>query len=138
MPIEFDLECTDIDGINRTFLCRIIDELNGNNITVSVHFVPPLPSGDFFQVTIHRLNLDTAITTAIYSHDQEYRGKGIPEALLPWISNHLNTTVVSSSNRNPRLNGERRSEEATKMWERLCRKRIAKKLEDSDHYEILR
>ncbi len=136
MTEEFEVECKSKTGENFGYLVKAIFDENGQNYIFNIHAIPPIASNDFFQVTVHIKDQKTAKTTAIYANDSYYRQKGIPETVLPLIASFLNRKLVSSSQRIPLLTGERRSQEATSMWERLTHKGIAIYNSQLDHYEI--
>jgi hypothetical protein len=76
----------------------------------------------------------------IHHHSLEkYSAKGIPDAMLPEISRLHDVTIVSSPTRGESGIGQedvRRSDDATKMWKRLCSNGIAEYDQESDVFTL--
>jgi len=75
------------------------------------------------------------VTMLINYGYEEYTGKGISEALIPEIGRALGRQVTSSSNRFPNTN-EYRSDAATKVWQKLEVKGMARYDRDEDRYYL--
>lgn len=81
---------------------------------------------------------------AISGNDTKYSAKGIPEALLPFVSRLLGKRICSSRSKGDdniiRTYGsgttEFRTEDATKMWNRLVSKGLAEYYPDEDIYRL--
>jgi hypothetical protein len=69
-------------------------------------------------------------------HRPEYVSKGIPDALLPFLHKMLGRPICSSR---PSVTGtnEFRTVDATKMWDRLVRKGIARYFADKQIYRTV-
>ena len=90
----------------------------------------PSYEGDFFEVTLELLDNCTAQTTEIYGN--RLRGKGIPEVFLPIIAGILDRNLRSSSS--AKKADRWRTEDATRMWERLRKQGLAGYDEATDQY----
>ena len=85
-----------------------------------------------FQLTI--INDDTLKVTSIFAGNDRQRKKGIPEALILMSRSLFNKKITSSSRSN--INAEFRNSAATKVWERLVQKDLAKYNVAKDIYEL--
>lgn len=129
---ENEVTCTGRDGIQRTFIVRHEKCAWKDEWTFRVYATPTLISGEFFELSLKVISGDMAKIIAIHNNGEDaYKAKGIPEALLPFASKVTDKKIVSSS-----TNDEDgyRTPDATKMWERLCRKGLAEKDEDNDRF----
>jgi hypothetical protein len=70
-----------------------------------------------------------------HNHDNEYKGKGIPEYLIPFLMKKLQIQIVSSTNIG--IPGEHRSSEANKFWERMIVNKKAIRNVECKWYEFI-
>jgi len=98
--------------------------------------MPNHPSGDFFELRLVSYDSKTLMIDIIDSH-RHYSGVGIPEVLLPFVSEITEMKIVSSSNMHKLYEKEFRSDNATKMWERLISKEMAYKDNECDRYVLV-
>jgi hypothetical protein len=75
--------------------------------------------------------------TDMFIGKNAHRRKGIPEALILEAKRIFDKRIISSSNKQSILIAERRSRDATKVWERLVNKGFAIYNEAQDIFEIL-
>lgn len=122
------IQCTDASGQVRTFNWTYIPDQTEPQHSFRVETIPPLASGDVFELTFTDLDPVTVRQTWIgVSHpmaDQSYRAKGIPDAMLPVIKQQLARDVQSSPAQAVGT-GIYRTVEVEKMWQRLVAKNLA-------------
>ncbi len=122
------ITCTSEDGVERTFVFEEPDDevtSDGDRqlfYRIKTHLdavfsfelqLQEKPDGDFKVIAIG------------HYYRQEYAAKGIPDSLLPYLARHLGRHLCSSQAYVDGTN-EFRSHAATKMWDRLVRKGLAK------------
>jgi hypothetical protein len=91
-----------------------------------------------FQLTLRELRPRCFVVKYIGPNDGNYlRGIGVPDALLPWAKMHLGANTIESSKTLVLGTTDRRSPDATKMWQRLCDKGLALYSQDSDRYALV-
>lgn len=112
------ITCVGRDQIQRTFELSYEKTPFEEQWRFIVRCIPALKSREFFEATIEVIDDSTARVAVIVANSSEYRVVGIPDALLPLAANLLNRRIVSSSNKSGRPS-ERRSDQATGMWERF-------------------
>jgi hypothetical protein len=82
----------------------------------------PLPDGSYFVMYIDANTV--------------YRGHGIPDMLLPFAAKYL-STKIRSSQKMAQDGNTWRTEEATKMWDRLVSAGIAVYNREEDVYRVI-
>ena len=118
------ITCVGRDGASRQFTVAY----EKNNLEDAWDFrvtaIPPLVSGEWFDMSVQPVDATTVKIIAISSNVPEYSAKGIPEALIPFAAQELGKVFVSS----PRSGeaGEFRTDAASKMWERIKKSGHAK------------
>lgn len=127
MQIE-KLKATGKDKIEKTYILKIKENKQKNNITYYI-YENDIRGEDFFQFEAILENDKYRVKT-MYAHENKYKGKGLPEAILEHFFNRYKKQVYSSKNSNV----ETRSSEATKMWSRLVKKNLAKFDKNIDRY----
>jgi hypothetical protein len=112
------LECTGRDLITRTFGYKSRKDQFEEIWHFEVHTDPPQVSGEFFELSVTDIGSGKFQITMISHHEiPAYKAMGIPDALLPVVSQQLVKKLCSSpSEVKP---GNYRTDAATKMWERL-------------------
>ncbi|MGX0136290.1 hypothetical protein [Cupriavidus metallidurans] len=131
MPI---FQCVDKHGNQRGFEYKIVR--NGNEVTFRVTNIPPLPTGDFFDLKVEHIDAThVRIVMLHHYYVPAYAGKGIPDALLPIVSQELGKTVQSSPTSG--AGAVYRTEAATSMWKRLEAKGMATYDQQMDIYTLL-
>ena len=87
----------------------------------------------FFEFTIQKEGQDRLRVVMMENFfREEYKGKGIPEAMIMMLARTSGKTVTSSSNgAEP---GEYRSTSADKIWQRLVRSNLARYNLEEDRY----
>jgi hypothetical protein len=94
-------------------------------------------AGDWFEFNVVETTDDVVKVIAMHNHTSDYKGKGIPEAMIRAASKWLGKTIFSSSN-SPiivRQSGkpvEYRTDPATAAWKRLTATEEAIYLDDLD------
>lgn len=132
-----EIECFGKDGIRRIFKYKFDYDHQEKSWHFRVYTVDD-SSVDFFESTVKLIDDNTVQQISIEVNDQQHYGaKGIPESLLPEISNVLDKKLISSPSQHPDTS-IRRNESATKMWWRLCKKKIAEYDIERDIFNILR
>lgn len=130
------INCTGRDGITRVFDYVSSLDLNGEEWTFRVTPIPPLPSADFFDVTVRELTAGIVQVVQINHYNvPELMAKGIPEALLPIVKASLNVSVTSSPTKGNSGNVYR-TPAATKMWKRLESMGLASYDPNADIYSL--
>jgi hypothetical protein len=133
------IECVGKDRIERTFVFddpRVLPTPSGS---LEYRFAVTTDSNarEYFELILEGDDGDLRIDSITHNRHQQYRAKGIPDALLPYVSSLLELRIRSSRS-NPEPVGKarirQRCPDATKMWERLVKKGIAEYLEDEDFF----
>lgn len=117
---------------------------DGETSFFQVEFMSPLEilvrseeSQDFFYLALHAVDDNTVQITEInHNHNPAFKGKGIPEILLPHVANKLRKQIISSSHKYPLKENEYRSIYANKMWNRLVGKALAVYDTEKDIYKL--
>lgn len=130
MPI---FQCVDKHGNQRGFEYTIV--LNGNEVTFRVTNIPPLPTGEFFDLKVEHIDAAHVRIVMLHHHyEPAYVGKGIPDALLPIASRELGKAVQSSPTSS--AGAIYRTDAATRMWKRLEAKGMATYDSQTDVYTL--
>jgi len=128
--------CTGNDNVARTFE---YEHIFNDSEAVPYHLfrVFSLPkSNDFYSMEISKsLNGKFIITSIANNSDPALKGKGITEKMIQEARTILGQSIWSSSNRGHKFfETEWRSEPATKIWERLVKKKLASYDPINDRY----
>ena len=127
--------CTGKDALVRTFRYESAKDQFGNIWHFCVSTIPPLASGEVFDLSVTLISQDTVQITANTNHNEPaYVAMGIPDTLLPAVSHQLGKTVCSSPTSG--APGVFRTPEATKMWRRLQSNGLATYDATSDIYTL--
>lgn len=131
--------CRGKDGATRAFLVKRVDPFE-SEIMFSITGVGPswseIPGEFHFKVMDDSRGLKVTMMSCETFPD--YCGKGIPEAMIEFVSKTFNKVVVSSSNDpNQAEVGESRKLGATKAWCRLMRSGKAVYHPDRDYFEFV-
>ncbi|OGI05902.1 MAG: hypothetical protein A2Y40_03165 [Candidatus Margulisbacteria bacterium GWF2_35_9] len=132
------IQCTGKDNQVRDFTIFEQDENHNKN---EYHYLLQKNvifdmSVDSFQLTLKEIDKVNLQLISINKNDEElYGAKGIPESVLPFISN-LKQKNIKSSRTRIGIKGEFRTEDADKMWKRLFEKKIASYDSDNDYYYV--
>lgn len=130
------LVCMGHDGLPHIFEYVVKRDSLSSEWRYRVTTDPAPQSGEFFELTLVDLEDGTSRVSWMGHHGaEEYRAKGIPEALLQIASTQLRKTIQSSQERG-NTGDVRRSPEATKVWERLVARGLAAYDEKTDVYRI--
>lgn len=130
-----NVDCTGKDTVTRTFRYDSDKDQFADIWHFRVHNIPPLASGEVFDLSVTLIATDTVQITAIANHnDPAYVGMGIPDALLPTVSQQLGKKLCSSPNSG--VAGVFRTPAATKMWARLRSHGSATYDADADIYTL--
>ena len=135
----YSINCVGKDGVERTF----VFEAPKKEQTYEGHwefFVVVKTCIDaiyFFELRLRQTPEDEFQIIAI-SHDNyaDYVSKGIPDALLPRLSEILGGPIRSSRSDIEGTN-EFRTPAASKMWDRLVNKELARYYAEEDVYRTL-
>jgi hypothetical protein len=124
-------------GTSREFLWRVTKDAFEDKWTFRVETEDNWRSNQCFELSVAALDDDTVRVIMMKHHEQEeYRAKGIPDALLPEIKRHLAKNVESSPEA-AESGGVYRTQDATKVWKRLETKGLATYNEVRDVYLLL-
>lgn len=129
------LTCTGEDGIIRAFDYTVTQNSQGTEWTYRVRSNPPPESDQCFELTVELISSSEVRIAAMYNNGElAYIAKGIPDSILPLIASELNKSVCSS----PSNGGGNtfRTAAATKVWDRLAGKGLAKYSAGEDVYRI--
>lgn len=134
------LRCSDATGVTRTYVydCAKIQDVPEEYLFRV--YAKPLNNGDhWFNLTIRPIDSNTLLSMFMdATMTPQYRGKGIPEALLIEIARCPGVRIVSCSNRDGRklFKEESRNCKATKVWLRLQDQGLASYCPDTDRYSL--
>jgi len=93
---------------------------------------------EWFDFKIAFLDNDLIKVTDMFIGKDKHRKKGIPEALILETKRlYGQKKIISSSNIHKLITNEWRRSEATKVWERLVSKSLAKYNQSLDTFELL-
>lgn len=127
--------CVGRDGMERQFEYKALEQSSSGEWRYIVTTIPPLSSGEFFELTVTELDGQTVRVVMMDHHNVlEYVAMGIPEALLPVAKAELGKIVQSSPTRGETAD-VRRSLPATKVWERLVASGSATYDSENDIYQ---
>lgn len=94
---------------------------------------PEYSGNDHFYARFVKEDAQTIRLSEIFANKDFYRGKGIPEGLFAFVSHTTNLTIRSSTTSSD-SGAERRSDDATRMWERMLTKGLAEYCPVEDRY----
>lgn len=129
------LKCVDKDGKEEFFILKSHRSHDEQKIHYSVHTEPAPSSGEFFELTIEDLGNEFKVVAMFNHGEKAFKKKGIPDALLVYIASTHGKPVCSSRTTGP--HGEYRTQDATKVWDRLVTNNTASYFPDEDVYRIL-
>ena len=135
---ENKLSCVGADGGNYEFLWRVTKDRFEEKWIFRVETDANMNTGKCFELTVVAGNNDpdTVCIVMMHHYDQdEYRAKGIPDALIPVIKQELGLSVESSPRRGATTDVYR-TDAATAVWDRLVRKGLASYAADRDVYVL--
>jgi hypothetical protein len=131
---SFQRTCFGQDGQSHVFLCYA----DYDSFEKEWHFrvlVKP-DSRDWFELTLRECDEKTCQVSMITNNNRdEYRSKGIPEALLP-LASKVCGRILISSRQNVAGEAEYRTECAEEMWLRLIEKGLACYDSSEDRYVL--
>src|SRR5438105_3770106 len=131
------LLCTGRDGVERRFEYSVEKDQFEETWHFRVQTVPPQPDGEAFDLSVTALDDFTVRQVMLAHHNNEaYAAMGIPDALIPLVAAELTKQVVSSPTAADDT-GVYRTEAATKVWERLVGKGVARYDPAADVYTYL-
>lgn len=125
--------CTGKDDIDREYYIHVRKTYEG----YPQFFVndEEIMTGNAFELILKPVDEKSYMIMMMNSH-QKYGGFGIPDALIPFLAQYLESSVCSS----PRMSEDRnywRTDEATKVWERLVSVGKARYEKTTDIYHIV-
>jgi hypothetical protein len=131
------LDCIDAHGNPCVFVYDFSFDRLEQQWRFKVQTDPPLPSQEFFNMTLKVLE-DGRLRVIMMNSNEEvrYRRKGIPEALLLAAKDHLKEAIESSPRHGTSLD-IRRNEQASKYWKRLEARGLAVHDTEHDVYRLL-
>lgn len=128
------ITCIGKDQIERLFYVHFRDDLHGEHrllVSDTIEIV-----GDFFEVVLRPQGLSLLRVVSINNYRlAKYTHKGIPAAVLTRAAQHFDSRIESS----PVFSADqkdRRSEDATRMWEGMVRRGQANRYLDRDQFYI--
>jgi hypothetical protein len=132
----FTISCTGQDGVCRNFtLCISQDRLGG--LAINVHTIPEQQSGISFEITLKPTGPNEYRQTEIFHHIVDgYKAKGIPDTAIPFLCQNFSISIESSPS-STQGNAHSRTGAATKMWDRLVAKGLARYSPDRDVYHVV-
>lgn len=92
---------------------------------------------EWFDFKLAPIDNDTLKVTDMFIGKESHRMKGIPEALILEAGKIFGKRIISSSDKHPILMNEWRRGAASKVWERLVQKGLAKYNSDKDYYCLI-
>ncbi len=135
---ENALSCVGADGASYEFLWRVTKDPFEDKWIFRVATEANVNTGRSFELTVVAADSDpnTVRIVMMHHYDQdEYRAKGIPDALLPVIKRELHMSVESSP-RQGATTDVYRTDAATAVWKRLVRNGLAAYAADRDVYVL--
>jgi hypothetical protein len=135
--------CTDPKNASQHFFfleTEVGTDPDGRFLKFLVHLRnPPRPDEDDLYFAEFRFigSPEVQSMTLNNSGRSHYRGKGITEAVFAEVARLTGLTLVSSSDKYPKLDTERREPEATKVWERLVSDNRARYDSTTDRYTYI-
>jgi hypothetical protein len=96
---------------------------------------------DFFEFIAEEIDEETfKIKTVSHNNQEIYIAKGIPEQMIFELASLSTKNIISSSNKShsKKIEGEFRTPQATKVWERIKNIGHANYLEEKDIYSFQR
>lgn len=135
----FEINCTGRDGEQTTFQCDgEQDQIDKKKWHFRAYTPPPPEPMEWFDLTVEEINDTTVRQVMINNHtNPAYVAKGIPEELMSKVQKLLEKDVESSPTISE-TGADWRTPDATKMWDRLCKKDMATYDEETDTYRLNR
>jgi hypothetical protein len=131
-----ELTCTGVDGISNTFYFDKKDHDCDGSISITV-WVKPQREGNSLELLLVPFDSSSyRIQMITHNRKSEFKAKGIPDTLLPVVSQQLKKRIISSRKRKITGCDEYRTDEADKMWDRLVEKGIAEYDNTTGRYSI--
>lgn len=130
------LQCVGSDGEVRTFYVEGPAD-TGGGLRFLVHWRnPPAADDDWFEARFRRLTEDLAQSVMLsHNYIPAYMRRGIPEQVILYAADVLNTKIISSPVVSERL-GEYLVEPARKAWDRLVATGKAVFVSERNRYEL--
>ncbi|MDB6042436.1 MAG: hypothetical protein JWM63_987 [Gammaproteobacteria bacterium] len=137
-PEPRNLPCVGADGELREFLWRVTEDPLNEKWIFRVETQDKWLSGECFELVMGLLPDADGVRVVMMNHyeQDDYRAKGIPDALLPKIKRHLELNVESSPESGDTTD-VRRTPAATSVWKRLVASKLADYDPDRDVYFLL-
>jgi hypothetical protein len=135
---ENKLICVGADGASYEFLWRVTKDQFEDKWIFRVETEANCNTGRSFELTAVASDddLNTVRIVMMHHYDQdEYKAKGIPDALLPVVKRELGMSVESSP-RQGATTDIYRTDAATAVWDRLVGKGLATYAADRDVYVL--
>lgn len=127
--------CIDKNEQVRTFDYSVSELSLSSEWEYRVTTIPPLVSGEFFQLRVKEISPQTVRVVMLKHNDEpSYIAMGIPDKLLQIVKQDLSKNVESSPTMSQE--GDSRNELATKVWDRLVAKNLASYDSSNDIYKL--
>lgn len=137
------IRCSGKDGTIRDFIVTSEEETSYDEsddgereVTFWVKSSPDAPES--FELSLREKAMgEFQVVWVGPQNGREHRGMGIPETLLPYAKQTLAAKKIRSSRSNIEGTTDRRTQDATKMWERLKSKGMARYDRADDRYSLV-
>lgn len=130
--MTFNTVCTGRDCQENLYNFHISNETTKYRVNIANE--DETPSWGILDFQFDVINDDTLHCSNMYIDNEDYKSKGIPDAVIMNLAKILNKTIVSSTRFKD--NGEHLHEPAKKVWERLVTKGVAHFDETTGRYKI--
>jgi hypothetical protein len=132
------LNCIGRDELLRTFYLYQFSMFSAQpELVFRVYESPDASDSQSFEFTLVEEEDGSLKITMMHHHDDpRYAAKGIPDSAIPEIARITDKLIRSSSNTRPSTGSERRSEHATKVWQRLEERGMARYDNERDVYYL--
>ncbi|MDD3856072.1 hypothetical protein [Sulfurimonas sp.] len=116
----FEADCIARDGHTNLYKFHILQE--GRIYRVNIANEDGTPNWGIITFTFTFFDENTLHFSNMYIENDDYKMKGIPEAVIIGLARKMKKTIVSSTQLKD--NGEHLHEPAKKVWERLVNKKL--------------
>lgn len=126
------------DGSMRTFYLYRSSIFSAQpELIFRVYESPDASDSQFFDFALVEESNDMLKITMMHNHgDPRYVAKGIPDCAIPGIARITGLQIRSSSNTHRATGNEYRTVSATKVWERLEKRGMARYDKEQDIYYL--
>jgi hypothetical protein len=126
------------DKEERTFHWRyqVIELLNGLTVHELIARLTPVDEGECFQLTTRELDEETLrARTITHSKHPDFSATGVTDASIIKLAELSKRKVRSSHEQTTDNPGDGRNNDATKVWKRLVKNKMAEYNAEEDYYQ---